>query len=165
LAESLGMQATLESQRAYDTTFATLIASRLADWPLVLTLAPGAIRGLHWAGDRPYVSAIFNVVARALASDQPDSAAVLQGAARRLIPSAARAARGARVAAANATQPAGGAASSASFLAELRRQTTAALRDALGETRLHQLRAEGEAMDDDHVVAYALEAISRAGRG
>jgi len=165
LAESLGMQATLESQRAYDTTFATLIASRLADWPLVLTLAPGAIRGLHWAGDRPYLSAIFNVVARALASDQPDSAAVLQGAARRLIPSAARAARGARVAAANATQPAGGAASSASFLAELRRQTTAALRDALGETRLHQLRAEGEAMDDDHVVAYALEAISRAGRG
>jgi predicted ATPase/class 3 adenylate cyclase len=165
LAESLGMQATIESQRWYDTTFATLIASRLSDWPRVLTLAPGAIRGLHWAGDRPYLSAIFNVVARALASDQPESAAVLQGAARRLIPSVARAPRGTRVAGANATQPAGGAPSSASFLAELRSQTTAALRNGLGETRLHQLRAEGEAMDDDHAVAYALEVISRAGEG
>jgi hypothetical protein len=51
------------------------------------------------------------------------------------------------------------------LVTELRRQTTAALRNAHGETRLHQLRAEGEAMDDDHAVAYALEAISRAGRG
>jgi hypothetical protein len=51
------------------------------------------------------------------------------------------------------------------LLTKLRRQTTAALRNALGETRLRQLRAEGEAMDYDHAVAYALEAISRAGRG
>jgi hypothetical protein len=67
--------------------------------------------------------------------------------------------------AANVISPAGAAPSSASFFSELRRQTTAALRNALGETRLHQLRAEGEAMDDDHAVAYALEAINRAGRG
>jgi len=90
---------------------------------------------------------------------------VLQGAARRLVPAPARAHRGSGVAGANATQPAGGAPSSASFLAELRRQTTAALRNGLGETRFHQLRAEGEAMDEDHAVAYALEAISQAGRG
>ena len=50
-------------------------------------------------------------------------------------------------------------------MTELRRQTTAALRNALGETHLHRLRAEGEAMDDDHAVAYALESISRAGKG
>ena len=50
-------------------------------------------------------------------------------------------------------------------MTELRRQTTTALRNALGEMRLHQLRAEGEAMDDAHAVAYALEAISRAPRG
>ena len=73
--------------------------------------------------------------------------------------------RGIEVAAANAVPPAGAAPSGASFVTELRRQTTAALRNTLGQTRLHQLRAEGEAMNDDHAVAYALEAISRAGRG
>jgi hypothetical protein len=164
LAESLELQATIRLHRAWDTTFATLIASRLADWPLVLKLAPDAIRGLRWAGDRPYLSGIFNVVARALASSHPESAAVLQGAARRLIPAAAHAPRAIDGAGANAISPAGAAPSSASFVTELR-QTTAALRNALGETRLHQLRAEGEAMDDDHAVTYALEAISRAGRG
>jgi predicted ATPase len=165
LAESLELQATIESQRAYATTSAALIAARLADWPLVLKLGPEVIRRLHWAGDRPYLSGIFNVVARALASGDPESAAVLQGAARRLVPAAARAPRSIGVAGANAISPAGGAAGSASLVTELRRQTTAALQDTLGETRLHQLRAEGEAMDDDHAVAYALEAISRAEKG
>jgi len=165
LAESLGMQATIESKRAYDTTHIALVAAQIADWPLFLKLAPDVIRRHNWAGERPYLSAIFNAVARALASDQPESAAVLQGAARRLVPAPARAPRGSGVAGANATQPAGGAPSSASFLAELRGQTTAALRNGLGETRFHQLRAEGEAMDEDHAVAYALEAISQAGRG
>jgi hypothetical protein len=45
---------------------------------------------------------------------------------------------------------------------ELRRQTTAILRDTLGEERLRQLRAEGQAMDNDHVVAYTVDAIGRA---
>jgi hypothetical protein len=45
---------------------------------------------------------------------------------------------------------------------ELRRQTASALRHSLGEERLRQPRAEGEAMDDDDAVAYALDAIGRA---
>jgi hypothetical protein len=165
LAESLQLQATIEFQGVYDTTYGALIAARIGDWPLVLTLAPDAIRGLHWAGDRPYLSGIFNVVARALASGDPESSAVLQGAARRLVPAAALAPRGIEAAGADAISPAGGAPSSASFVTELRRQSTAALREALGEERLQQLRAEGEAMDDDHAVAYALDAISQAGKG
>jgi tetratricopeptide (TPR) repeat protein len=165
LAESLELRAAIGSQRAYDSTHTVLIATRIADWPLVLKLAPDAIRHHNWAGERPYLSGIFNVVARALASGQPESAAVLQGAARRLTPGVARAPRGIGVAAANAISPAAGAAETASWVTELRRQTTAALQDALGEKRLHQLRAEGEAMDDAHAVAYALEAISRAPRG
>jgi hypothetical protein len=165
LAESLELRAATESQRAYDITHTVLIAARITDWPLVLKLAPDAVRHHNWAGERPYLSGIFNVVARALASSQPESAAVLQGAARRLAPAAAHAPRGIGVAAANAISPAAGAAETASLVTELRRQTTAALRNTLGEMRLHQLRAEGEAMDDAHAVAYALEAISRAGRG
>jgi len=165
LAESLQLRATFEKQRAYDITHTALIAARIADWPLVLKLAPDSIRLHHWAGERPYLSGIFNVVARALASGDPESAAVLQGAAGRLVPAAARAPRGVGVASADAMSPAAEAAGTASLVTELRRQTTAALRDGLGETRLHQLRAEGEAMDDAHAVAYALEAISHAGRG
>ena len=164
LTESLELQATIESQRAYDTTHTALIAARIADWSLVLKLAPDAIRLHNWAGERPYLSGILNVVARALAPGHPESAAVLQGAARRLVP-AVRAPGSTELAGANAISPAGAAPSSASLVTELRRQTTAALRNALGETRLHQLRAEGEAMDDDHAVAYALDAIDRAGTG
>jgi tetratricopeptide (TPR) repeat protein len=165
LAESLELQATIEVQSEREVTSAALIAARIADWPLVLTLAPGAIGGLHWAGDRPYLSGIFNVVARAIASGEPESAAILQGAALRLVPAAATVPRCIEVAAANAVSPTSAAPSSASFLTELRRQTTAALRNTLGDALMHQLRAEGESMDDDHAVAHALEAISRAGRG
>jgi hypothetical protein len=165
LAESLELQATIEFQNEHHVTSAALIAARLADWSLVLKLAPDAIRRLHWASDRPYLSGIFNVVARALASADPESAAVLQGAARRLTPAAALAPRAIEVTGADAISAAGEAPGGASFVTALRRQTTAALRDALGETRLHQLRAEGEAMDEDHAVAYALDAIARTGRG
>jgi predicted ATPase/class 3 adenylate cyclase len=165
LAESLELRAAIEFQRPYDSTHTVLIAARIADWPLVLKVAPDAIRLHHWAGERPYLSGIFNVVARALPPGDPESAAVLQGAAGRLAPAAARAPRGIGTATANAVSPAAEAAATASLVTELRRQTTAALRNALGETELHRLRAEGEAMDDAHAVAYALEAISEAARG
>jgi hypothetical protein len=49
-----------------------------------------------------------------------------------------------------------------SLIANLRRQTSELLQDALDEGRLQQLRAEGEAMDSDQAAAYALETIRRA---
>jgi uncharacterized protein involved in propanediol utilization len=61
----------------------------------------------------------------------------------------------------SARGPASGA---ASFIADVRRQTTAILKDMLDEERLRRLRAEGEAMDDVHVVAYVLDAIGRTAR-
>jgi hypothetical protein len=48
-----------------------------------------------------------------------------------------------------------------SVITELRRQTSTLLRGALDEERLHQLRAEGEAMDSDKAATYALDAIAR----
>jgi predicted ATPase/class 3 adenylate cyclase len=153
LAESLDVRATIGFQGVYDATHTALIAARLEDWPLVLRFGSDAIRRLHWAGDRPYLSGIFNVVARALGSSDPESAAVLQGAARRLTPAAA------------AASPTGAAPSGPSLITDLRHETTAILKDSLGETVMRQLRADGEAMDEDHAVAYALEAIGRAGKG
>jgi len=42
------------------------------------------------------------------------------------------------------------------------RETTELLRQSLGEARLAELRAEGEALDEDQAVAYALHAIAEA---
>ena len=162
LAESLQMRATLDLEGVFDATQATLVAARMADWSLVLTLGPDAIHHLHWSGDRPFLAGILNIVARALAPANPEPAAVIQGAARRLVPIPVRAPHRVEPPESSAVpSPRVAAAVASSFLTELRRQTTAILRENLGEERLRELRANGEAMDD-HVAAYTLDAIGRA---
>jgi predicted ATPase/class 3 adenylate cyclase len=163
LAESLELHSTHNFQSPYGATQTTLIAARLADWPLVLKLGPDAIDHLHWAGDRPFLAGILNVVACALAPGDPESAAVLQGAARRLIPAGVVASHP-DAGGSSPGSPGSPAPNTSSFVTDLRRQTTAVLRDALGEPRLRQLRAQGESMEDDHIVAYALDALGRAAR-
>jgi hypothetical protein len=49
----------------------------------------------------------------------------------------------------------------AALVTSLYRQTSAILRDALGEDRLRDLRAEGAGLDDNHAVTLALDAIVR----
>jgi predicted ATPase len=137
-----------------------LISARLGDWSQTLTLAGPAIRQLHWAGDRPLLGAILNLVAHALASTNPQTAAMLQGAARTLVMSTALPTS---FSAANEGQTAYRASSSNyDFVSQLRRTTTAILRHALGENRLQELRAEGERLDRDQAVAYVIDAISNA---
>lgn len=48
------------------------------------------------------------------------------------------------------------------LLADLRHETTAMLRQQLGDDRLHELRVKGGTMNTDDAVAYALEAITGA---
>jgi hypothetical protein len=43
----------------------------------------------------------------------------------------------------------------------MRREATAIIREALGDERLRALRAQGEAMDPDHVLQYALAVVER----
>jgi hypothetical protein len=47
------------------------------------------------------------------------------------------------------------------FITQLRRDTTGLLLERLGDTHLHELRAQGDAMDDDHAAVYALDTIAR----
>jgi hypothetical protein len=47
------------------------------------------------------------------------------------------------------------------LITDLRRVTTRELTETLGEDRLRELRAEGEAMDSDRAVAHALNLIDR----
>ena len=93
---------------------------------------------------------VGNVVARAAAPVDAEAAAVLQGIAHHFV-AGDRAGRTSR-------PTAGG----TGVITQMRRTTTALLVDALGEARLHELRARGDAMDNDQAVAYALDAIARA---
>jgi predicted ATPase len=162
LQESVQLGRTLGLEGSTLSTQAALIAAKARDWTLALELAEPAMRNLHWAGVHSQLSAMFNLAARAIAPSDAACAAVLQGAARRLAttampPPPAESASGTDTAPTGETAPAG-----TSFVIELRRETTGLVRERLGQARLAQLRAEGEAMDEDHAVAYAVEIISKA---
>ena len=96
-----------------------------------------------------YVVATLNLVARGLAEGQPESAAVIQGTATAMV----------RRLAQDVTVAVMGHASSPNsveaFVVQVRRDTTHLLTIALGEVRLHQLRAEGAAMDDVQACRFA----------
>jgi predicted ATPase len=160
LEEALAMRESLDIETANEVTRTTLIAARMGDWPLTLRLADRSVRHLQWGGQRPYLAGVLNVVARALAATDIEAAARLQGAARYLAPQPATGQTtviGRPNPASPAVAPAG-----SGFITDLRRQTSAMLHDALDEGRLRQLRSEGEAMDSDEAVTYALDAIRRA---
>jgi len=158
LAESLDLHSRLDFDSPFDAVQSALIAGRIGDWPLALQLSARAIRQLDWGASWAYLGGVLNVVARALAPSNPEAAAVLQGATRRLAP--------ARAAGPSAGQPVSSAArgggdggGTASFVTEARRETSAILRGALNEERLRALRARGEALDRDEVVSYALALV------
>ena len=85
LRESIEIRAALGYEQTFESTQAVLVASRIGDWTLTLELASRSIRGLHWLGDEPLCAGILNVVARAVASSDPEGAAVIQGGARGLL--------------------------------------------------------------------------------
>jgi predicted ATPase/class 3 adenylate cyclase len=154
LRESLELSGRLGYENTQEVTNGVLTAARLHDWPIALELAAPAIAHLHWVGDRPQLAGVLNVVARAVAEEDPEAAAVLQGASRRLAladlsttpnppPSA----------------PAQAGGGGLGLVGELRREATGMLDDALGGERRRELRAAGEAMDEDQAVTYALSHI------
>src|SRR5262249_55205295 len=130
-----------------ELTHGTLIACRIGDWPLVLHLARQSIPLLHWSGDTPQLAGIFNVVARALASTDPERGQMLQGASHQFVPRAEGSAT---------APPIGG------IVVDARREATAIVRAALGDDELRRQRGAGETMDPDDAVAFALAAIDGA---
>jgi predicted ATPase len=140
------------------SSWIVLVAAYMSAWDEVLNAAPTAIRGFHRTGQRSSLAGQLNLVARPLAPFDPSTAAIIQGAVRRLAGKVFQRVQSHPQPPAASQQP-----TTASVpLADLRHQTTAILRDALGETRLRELRAEGEALDDETVVALTLDAIARA---
>jgi predicted ATPase/class 3 adenylate cyclase len=165
LRESLELEARLDYETWGEITQAALISARLEEWEQALDLASRAIRHLHWIGERPLLGAMFNITARVIGPNDPDSAAVIQGAAYSFATTATHVPAAPDPAAAPppATIPVDARPSgTASFVTDLRRETTGLLRERLGEERLRELRAEGRAMNTDEAVAYTLDAIGRA---
>jgi predicted ATPase/class 3 adenylate cyclase len=162
LHESIKLRSALDLEGPIFSTSAVVFAARTGDWTLALQLMERAIRYLHWGGERPWLSGVFNLLARAIAQSDATSAAVLQGAARRLAPTVTPPPRSAADSTGSGVQVGSAGPTSASFVTSQRRETTELLRQSLGEARRAELRAEGEAMDEDQAVAHALHAIAKA---
>jgi hypothetical protein len=148
LQEALDVNASLGYQQTYELVGMTLVAARLANRCLTARLACPTIRHLHWMGERPMLTGIFNVAARALADSDPQAAAVIQGAARTF---ALAATTGSSTPGAPRVTDTG-----TDFFVETRRETTGLLIGSLGDDRRRELHALGAAMDGDDAVAFAL---------
>jgi predicted ATPase len=155
LRESLQLaEAAHYETSANQITVAVLVAGRLRDVSLVLELAPRAIRLLHWNGDRPQLGGVLNVAAWAVADRERDGAAVLQGAARRLIQEGDEWRNVATKSSTGAGRAAGG-------ISDLRRDATRRLAESLGDQELRIRRTDGEALGSDEAVELALKLIDR----
>jgi len=153
LAEAIDAMDVLGYENVSELTQAAIISARLGDWPLTLRLARRAIPLLHWEAVLPYLQGVFHICALALVDLRPDAAARLQGAARS-IGRTLLAKQGERPSADPAATPA-----NAGFITALRRNATERLAAILPEDQLAQRRHEGEEMDIDHAVSYALAEI------
>jgi predicted ATPase/class 3 adenylate cyclase len=81
LRESRELSTTLGYQDDLGLLWATGIAYRLNDQAATLELGRRAIRGLQWGGDRLRMGLVLHMIAGALATTWPASAATIQGAA------------------------------------------------------------------------------------
>jgi predicted ATPase len=157
LHDALEMAAKLDHARPLEYAYAVFAAARLGDWPT-------AVRCARWAVDHQLrsggvglnmIAAVLNLGARGLAPVQPEPAAVLQGTVRWV---AERLAAGvATDTAPQDTSPTGAAA----FALEARRDATQIIIETLGADRLHELRAQGAAMDEDQTYRYARRHIDQ----
>jgi predicted ATPase/class 3 adenylate cyclase len=151
LLEALQLGATLRYESPNELASAIFTAARLAEWSVLLGVARRFFRHYLQTGSLPllYLAAIVNLVARALAPDQSESAAVLQGAVTAML----------RELPSDIAAPVSGHASGqneiAVFVAAVRHDTTELLRATLGETRLRELRGQGATMDPTQACTYA----------
>ena len=134
LRESRELSTALGHHSALDLVWATAIAFLINDLTTTLELGSRAIRDLQWGGDRLRMGFIFHIIAGALVTTRPDTAAIIQGAADVYVVQPERTAR-------------------------LIDSIVAA---ALGEERARELRARGANMGWNQAVAYTLTQTTQA---
>jgi predicted ATPase len=123
-------------------------AATIRDWPLTAFLAARSIPYYAWINHRPYLGALLNGAARALADSDPEAAATIQGAAYALVGTPATAASPETITAA------AGAPNRRGTIVEI--GTTRRIAHSLGNERLLALRSLGAKMDIGEAVGYTL---------
>ena len=130
---------------------ASLVAGRLRDWDLALTLSLQTLYLWRWSSALLQLAPCLALCARALAEHRPETAGLLRGAAyaayRRGSPPHTRQ---------SGTEPGD---SNGNFTLVALRETRDLVSAALGDERRQELRAQGAAMSMDEAVAYALANI------
>jgi predicted ATPase/DNA-binding SARP family transcriptional activator len=159
LSESLDRSAALGYENANRLGLTLVLISRLDEAPSTLGAGSRTIRYLHWARQPIWLSASLNLIARALVPTRPDAAAIIQGAARAITLRTRETPDDRQT---HPTPVGTTTGNTGGYFVEVRRETTGHLAAVLGEERLRQLRAAGEAMDDDRAVAYTLDQIAEA---
>jgi predicted ATPase/class 3 adenylate cyclase len=159
LDEALQLAAGLGYESPFELRNAVLVAARLGVWPRVLLTASRLLHHQRRSGglDIGYLSFVRSLAARGLAADQPESAAVLDGAATALLGRLS-----VSLVAPTEAGPSAQVNGALMFAAGVAWGTSQLLTAVLGDERLAELREQGAAMDDDHVIAFALAAIDRA---
>jgi len=151
LAEALQLGTMLGYESPSELNSAVFTAARLEDWPTVLRAARPLLHHQVRSGALALytVAGILNFVARGLAEDQPEPAAVIQGSVtamlRELSADIAASVTGTTVVPNDV----------AAVAANIRRDTTRLLSSTLGDTRLRELRTRGAAMDETQACTYA----------
>ena len=132
---------------------ASLVAGRLRDWPLTLSLAGRAMYMYRGIMNPMHSAPCLAECARALAEDRPDVAAVLHAAAYSAFRNASF-----FVESAKRSVPSTGSASG-NFVLQALREAREIVAAALGDEPAHELRRIGAAMGLDEAVSYALANI------
>ena len=140
LRESIEIAASIGRPDPQAHGMLALIAAQQGNRAETIARSAEALGLEFWFADRISLGAIFAILAHALASDDPERAALLEGAGETLDTGYA------------------------SFLqiARLREETGLALASSLGEERSKELHAKGSALTLERAVAVAREAIASA---
>ncbi len=153
LRESIECGGTPGEEVSTGIVTACLVAGRLRDWDLTMTLTGRAMSLWRWSPALLQTAPCLALCARALVEKRPEVAAVLQSAAyatfRRMATAPLRSDR---------SNPSS-AATNANFVFEALRETGDLAAAAIGVDRLRELRSAGAEMSMDEAVAYALSHI------
>ncbi len=134
---------------------ACLVAGRLRDWDLTLSLAARSMHMERWILAPLQLAPCLAMCARALAESRPETAGVLCGAAFNTF---RRAASDAGLGQGRAAAPVG---PNANFVLGALHEAVNRVAAALGDERVRQVRHKGKAMSMDEAITYALDNIAR----
>lgn len=155
LHESLQLSGTVGAEIASGLLTACLVAGRLRDWELTLTLTARTMYVWRWYVTPLQAAPCLALCARAFAEKQPDVAGVLQGAAYATFHYASSISD-------TPSRPASAPGDTdANFVLAALRETGHLVAASLGEQRARQLRNMGAAMSMDEATSYALANIDR----